>query len=348
MTTEVREITPEDEASYRRFVEGHPHALVYHTRDHQRFLERLLGCRDATLVAVESDRVVGALPAVRTEGPIGYEYNSLPFFGTPGGALAYDRDIRTRLGRAFIERSRAESSLGGTLIENPLGRWDELEAEADFLDDRISMFTPLSRQDDRDEAFDAIMSKIDSSARRNVRKARKEGVAWSVENGSDGFAVLRDLHHEAMAAIGGTTRPASFFELVPECFEPGEQYELLVARHEDRPIAALLVFFQHLVAEYYMPTVDRDHGDLQGGPFLILQAMTRASLRGQQWFNWGGTWRGQKGLRRFKSKFGAVEGTYRYFCFLRSPASLPEKETLQEEYPYFYVLPYSELEEESE
>lgn len=343
---DVREYQPEDESSYRRLVEGHPHALLYHSRDHQLFLERLLDCEDATLVAVNANRVLGILPAVRKDGPEGYEYNSLPFFGTPGGALAYDKEVRARLGQAFIERSRAENRLGGTIIENPLGRWDELEEEADFLDDRISMFTPLSRRDDRQEAFDAIMSKIDSSARRNVRKARKEGVSWSVENGSEGFAVLQDLHLKAMDAIDGTPRPSRFFELVAECFEPGEQYELLVARHEDRPIAALLVFFHNLVAEYYMPSVDRDYGDLQGGPFLILQAMTRASLRGQQWFNWGGTWRSQEGLRRFKSKFGAVEGVYRYFCFLRERTSLPEKEMIEQEYSHFYVLPYDELEDE--
>jgi lipid II:glycine glycyltransferase (peptidoglycan interpeptide bridge formation enzyme) len=85
-----------------------------------------------------------------------------------------------------------------------------------------------------------------------------------------------------------------------------------------------------------------EYKDQQALSALVLHAMAEAVVEGREFWNWGGTWRSQEGVYRFKNRFGAIDKTYRYFFRLLQP-SLSEMSgsTARQEFPYFYTHRYT-------
>ena len=77
-----------------------------------------------------------------------------------------------------------------------------------------------------------------------------------------------------------------------------------IAEYENKVIAALLVFLYNQPAEYYTPVILNEYRPLQPMSGLIYQAMQEAITCGMKWWNWGGTWKSQDGVYRFKKSWG--------------------------------------------
>ena len=74
-------------------------------------------------------------------------------------------------------------------------------------------------------------------------------------------------------------------------------------------------------------------------------AMADAAARGFKRSNWGGTWKSQEGVFRFKRKWGARARPYDYFIQLNDESlgrSTPAQ--LRERFGHFYVVPFDTLE----
>lgn len=113
-------------------------------------------------------------------------------------------------------------------------------------------------------------------------------------------------------------------------------------------IAALLVFYYNRTAEYYMPVISAEHRPLQPLSLILEVALLEAQGRGCRWWNWGGTWQSQEGVYRFKNKWGATVGTYRYYTQLNHEPLLKwSSGRILEAFPGFYVVPFSALERPS-
>ena len=120
-----------------------------------------------------------------------------------------------------------------------------------FEDYRVGQFTPLSK------ACGDVMSSIDGSARRNVKKATSSGV--SVERNASQTDRLREMHQANISAIGGMPKADAFFDLIPKYFREREDYDLYVARKDGVTIAGLLVFYFNRTVEYFMPATDIEY-----------------------------------------------------------------------------------------
>ena len=73
--------------------------------------------------------------------------------------------------------------------------------------------------------------------------------------------------------------------------------------------------------------------------------MQDAIDEGYQNWNWGGTWKTQKGVYDFKKKWGASDKKYFYFTKIINKDIIklsPDK--LMNNYPNFYTLPFEKLE----
>ncbi|MCH8335197.1 MAG: hypothetical protein IIC61_04810, partial [Proteobacteria bacterium] len=63
-----------------------------------------------------------------------------------------------------------------------------------------------------------------------VNVAQRLEVAVEIDNGAMG--ILQELHQTAMLEMGGTAKQDAFFELVPQLFLPGDEYNVYIARYE--------------------------------------------------------------------------------------------------------------------
>lgn len=335
MALEVLDLDAAWRERYDAFCASRPEAFLYHGWKYRLFLEALLGCRARYLGAVEGGRLRAVLPLMEKAGPFGAVLNSLPFFGSYGGVLAADEAAGEALWRAYGERARAPGVAAATVIASPLHP-SAPPLACDMEDERIGQLTELPRGADAQASLLALMA---ATARRNLRAAQRAGITVEVDN--DALGELRVIHEENMQAIGGRTKPAAFFTLLPRHFVPDTDYRLYVGRLHGEVVSALLVFYFGGIVEYYMPATRLSHRAEQPSALLLWQAMSDAARLGFRLWNWGGTWKSQEGVLRFKRKWGAQDVPYRYYTVLRDNRlqAVPPAE-LMRHYDYFYVLPF--------
>jgi hypothetical protein len=334
---QVDALAPSESDAWDDFLRSTPAGLIYHSTRYRDLLVDHLGCEAEYLVARDGDRITGVLPVMWAESEGRRVANSLPFYGSHGGPLASDAEAEAALVEAWNERATDSSTTGATLIANPFLD-HEPSVSHDLVDERISQVTPLPAGADAE----AVMALIDSSARRNARKAERAGIA--VESDPSAWSDLHEIHAENMSAIGGLAKERSFFEAVPRHLRPGEDFDIWVARLDGRTISALLVMHFGETTEYYTPATRHENRSDQPLALILVEAMVNAAKRGSRMWNWGGTWTSQDGVYRFKHKWGAEDGRYRYFTQVNDRSILKSSpEELLERFPHFFVVPFSAL-----
>src|SRR4051794_50289 len=164
----VEPLTPAREDAWRAFLATRPAALAYQSLPYRDLLLEHLGCRAEYLLALdEAGQVRAVLPLMWHDGVL----NSLPYYGSIGGIQGDDASAVAALAEAWKERACAEGTRAATLVTNPLDAGPELVHN--HTDERIGQLTPLPA----DATQEALLALIDSSARRNVRKAVRLGIS---------------------------------------------------------------------------------------------------------------------------------------------------------------------------
>jgi hypothetical protein len=358
MTLAIERLTPRRETDYVELLRSVPGALVFQTLHYRDFLATILeNSEDRYLLAVDGDRVVGALPCfLKKNAKHGNVLNSLPFYGSNGGVLVAPScpdapAVRRALLHAFQDVAKAESVVASTIVSSPLDPQEELYRETtgfNLTDERIGQITPLPRvgKDTSDAAVaDALMAVYHTKTRNIVRKGLLSGAIVSHDDSLESMQALAKIHDDNMRAIGGTSKPWAVFEAVREAFEYDVDYRVYSARLDGRTISALLVFFHNDACDYYTPATIAEFRGQQPGSLLIYRAMHDAVRRGCAHWNWGGTWLTQKGVYDFKSKWGTRDWTYRYYVreYPHSELRGLDRATILREYPYYYTVPFDVL-----
>ena len=101
--------------------------------------------------------------------------------------------------------------------------------------------------------------------------------------------------------------------------------------------SALLTLEHESTVEYFTPVVKPEFKESQVLSGLIFNVMLDKFQKGFCNWNWGGTWKSQLGVHRFKSRFGAVDRPYRYFNWTNSQVAKRSPEELLNEYPYWFT-----------
>jgi hypothetical protein len=336
---EIKEFEPSMTAEYEEFIQGFPGGLFYYSSRYRAFLVDLLNCDERYLLAMKDGSIEGVLPLMYIDGPDGKVYNSLPYYGSHGGILSHNPEAIEVLSCAYNKIATCDGTASSIIVSNLFQDADGQSVESTLEDFRIGQFTDISYQDD---ARSELMGRIDSSARRNVKRAIANGV--TVRRDCSCFGSIMHLHQENISSIGGTPKSARFFDLVPQHFKPERDYDLYVAEKDGALIACLLLFYYNNVVEYFTPAIDAEYRPDQPLALIIMTAMTEAAERGFRIWNWGGTWESQTGVHRFKKKWAAEERNYKYHIYLNNRKILERsKSEILENYPNFYVLPFSEL-----
>jgi hypothetical protein len=332
----VETLEPSESEAWDAFLRDCDGGLVYYSSPYRDVLLDELGCEAEYLVARDGDEILGALPTMWSESDGGRVLNSLPFYGSHGAPLAKSPEAERALIDAWEERASDSRTLAATMVANPFRTGDAIEPAHDFTDERIAQVTSLGPDPEQ------LMSVYSKNGRRDVRRAERRGV--TVERDPERLADVARLHGENIRSIGGIPKTEGFFASLARHFEPDEGYDVWIAKLGDEMVAGLLVLYFSGVAEYFTPAVDPEHRADEPMAQVLHHAMTHAGSRGFDQWNWGGTWSSQDGVYRFKRKWGASDGSYRYFVRVNDRAILEATpEQLLERFPHFYVAPFSAL-----
>jgi hypothetical protein len=321
---------------YEDFLNSSNTSLLYYSLKYKMFLEELLNCKSRYLLALEKDKIIGVLPLMEKNGAFGKVINSLPFYGSNGGALSNDLSVRTALYKSLDNIVADESISAATVVTHPLLQPKDNPIKYDFIDERIGQWTPLKTTEVES------MTIFDSSTRRNIRKAMKSDIKIKIDNNAWQF--LEETHLDNMKAIGGNAKGHDFFVMAQKHFNAGEDYNIYIAELDNKPVAAILLFYYNKTVEYFTPVTIDSAKNLQPTALIIRTAMVDAAKKGFTWWNWGGTWKSQDGVYRFKKKWGAQDFPYKYFTKLNNQDILEQSaDTLLKEYPDFFVVPFDVL-----
>jgi len=343
-------------SSWDHILEREPSSLLFQSAKWTDLLMAYLpDVEDFSLLAFFDGQLVGALPfLVSGKGPLGRVANSSPYYGSHGGFIiessltGADADsVRNALFVAWKEQSAALGLAGYTIVEPLEGAmqnqfWEKLDW--DVLDQRTGFITPLADDNSRQNPEQAMMQRLHSKTRNMVRKGRKSVSDIKREETGTAYQFLQKTHEDNMNVMGGAAKEPRFFELARKYLDT----RTYLAYVDQEPVAGLFLVRHNKVLEYFTPAVKSEFRSTQALSALIFQAMIDGVNEDILYWNWGGCWPSQTSLAQFKRRWGSKDKEYRYFVKLNQP--LEDWQNLAapgitKAYPYFYVLPFSMLEQ---
>ncbi|MGD0780431.1 MAG: GNAT family N-acetyltransferase [Dehalococcoidales bacterium] len=351
---QIKLLKPEREDEYTRLILSDERSLFNSSLKFRELLRRVTGASDYYLIALEGGKIVGALPAfLKLNAKYGNVLNSLPWYGSNPGIVVDSsnpdrQQVKINLLNAFHELAQEKQAVTSTIITRPFEVDQELYqkyTKYNYLDSRIGMMTPLPEFGENIDAD--LMSIIHSKTRNLVRKAQKSGMKFYHDNSQEALRFLADTHYKNMVEVGAPPKESELFETLAAILNYDKDYRIYIAELDGVKTAALLLTYFNKTVGYFTPAIVEEYRSYQPLNLLIFNAMKDAAEKGFRYWNWGGTTLpSQEGVYHFKKRWGSQECTYYYY--VRSYGNIDHllaasKETLLSEYPYFYVLPFSQL-----
>lgn len=329
----------EHKQDYLKFIQDND-TMFYHTLKYQEFVAKLLECEIEHILAYENKELVGAIPILSKSVMEGKVINSLPYYGSNGSVIARDESTKEKLIKAYNAYSKSKEVISSTIINTPLN--NTFQFEHNLKDYRIGQITEIpSHSNSFEEDFFEV---IDSSTRRNIRKARKSNIYIQIDNSVQSVEELFKMHYQNMKDMGGNAKSKSFFENILNSFKPGKDFNIYTALVEDKVVATLLLFYHKEYVEYFTPCTLNEYRNIQPMAEVLYKAFEDAARNNFRYWNWGGTWKSQEGVYKFKSKWGAKDYRYDYYTQLNNVDLLNKtKEDLLAMAGGFYICPFDAL-----
>ena len=352
MRTEI--LTEDREAEYSQLILRDERALFNSSLKFRELLRQVTGATDYYLIALEDNEIVGALPAfLKSNNSYGSVLNSLPWYGSNPGitvdpSYPDQQQVKISLLNAFAELAQEKKAATSTIITRPFEPDLDLyrvHTKYNLLDSRIGMLTPLPEFSDTIDSD--LMAIIHSKTRNLIRKAQKSGARFYHDSSPEARHFLADVHRRNMEAVGAPPKDIELFNRLAKICSYDEDYRIYIAELDGVKIAALLLTYFSRTVSYFTPAIVADYRSYQPLNLLIFNAMKDAAEKGFRYWNWGGTTLpSQQSVYHFKKRWGSEECEYYYYTRAYGDIAhllFSNKETLLKEYPYFYVLPFSEL-----
>lgn len=340
----------ERQKEYEELLLSNFSTLFYQSLNFHDLLKEHLACLSIYFVWENDKKYVATISFLyKTSEIYGTVVNSLPYYGSNGSFVFEStlrpqekESIRNEFKTAFLNFINENKVVLSTIITNPFenedNEWIKKNISHDFFDSRIGQITPLPSFSENIE--NDLMNIFADPRPRNIRRAKKAGISIKTEHNKEALQFLYDTHKKNIESVGGKAKKESFFQLIPNFFNE-TQFSLYLAYKENKPIAALLLFYFNKTVEYYTPATEHDFRNDQPSSLLIYQAMIDASKRGFKYWNWGGTWKTQHGVYDFKKKWGAQDKEYFYYTTIHNKEIMNYHiQELSRAFPNFFLYPY--------
>jgi len=345
----LNEISPEIRKDYNKCLLSRQETLVYQSLPYHDLLKEHLGCKSVYFTCWNNSDLLATLPFLYKEDKkLGVVLNSLPYYGSNGSFVfnaslteSNKKNIAADLIKAFTSFAAFLNASAYTIITNPLTEddWANTGLKYEFTDYRIGQITMLPPHGNHLE--EKLMEIFSDPRPRNIRRAKTAGITTEVRYDTEALSFLHQIHRETIEGIGGKAKRKEFFEMIPKFLKPGE-YAVYIACKEKTPVAGLLLFYFNKTIEYYTPATVQGFRNDQPSALLIFEAMKDGIKRGFQVWNWGGTWKSQRGVYDFKKRWGAVDFKYNYYTKVMNKELLQiNQDDLVNAFHGFYLFPFN-------
>jgi len=341
MRTEI--VDELDYDAYENFIKESNDSTFYHSIKHLQFLNQILQLSPEFVVARNENEIIGVMPFFSKKSSGGVVVNSLPFFGSYGGLVSKSIEAEKSILEYMNNYNKENDILSSVIIVSPFVKRNELYQQNyvhNLKENRLAQCLTISEKSES-----LLWECFEQRVRRAIRKSIKYGVKLrKLKPNETDMKNFYDMHKRDMESKNGKPKPPEFFKSLRENFAYGNDYEIFAASINDTDIAYLLVFYYGQFTEYYMPAYDAELKNLQATSLLIWESIKESIKRKSFYYNFGGTWKNQNELYLYKRGWSATDFPYVYYIY--GDISRAREIGLQEiknQYPYFYVFPYEEI-----
>jgi len=305
-TDRARVVRSLDEARWAAFVERHPHGTVFHTPQMHRAFSETARHRPDLLAEVDGGGEIQALFTPVTIATLGGPLRSITgrvvAFAGPLAVDGHDGEAAVQRLLTTFRRTVPRSALFVEIrhIFDPGPNRRALAAAGFTLEPHLNFFVDLTA------STDVLWGRLTQSTRRNVTKARREGVtiveATDEAQIAEGYAVLEDVYRRIQVPLPDR----SLFDAAARSLGTNGSYRMLLARAEGRTIGVLTLLGANGLITYWYTGTLREYARLRAGDLLVWHAIEAGHHEGYRTMDFGGA--GQPdvpyGVRDFKAKFG--------------------------------------------
>jgi FemAB-related protein (PEP-CTERM system-associated) len=217
------------EAEWQTYIEGAPHASLYHALEWREVLQRAFGHRSWYLMAQDNGRTRGVLPLVEMKSSLfGHFFVSLPFLDY-GGILADTPECEAALATAAADLA-AKRGAHHIELRQSFAAARCAEAGWKLRQHKAALVIPLNVD------LDTRWAGLSSRLRGKVRKAEKSGATFSIGTAEelDDFYRVFGLN---MRDLGTPVYSPAFFENV---LRFAKDATVLLVRREGCPAAGAI------------------------------------------------------------------------------------------------------------
>jgi serine/alanine adding enzyme len=306
-------------ADWNNLVGTSEFASAYHLWEWGEALSQTYGYKKHYLVNKRANEVVGIFPLVHVKSMLfGNRLISLPFCeyggillrsGLNSGEVSSITkvllDATTKLARTigaeYIE-IREPFNLGAHFQAGGYGEYNE------YVTFKIDL-TKGTKQ---------LWSDLEKKTRNAVRKAAKSAVQVEVLTKSEQLKSYYELYLQTQKRLGSPPHCYELFRNLFDLFSPSGKLRMILARHQDKPIAGIIIFSHGDKIFWWNNVSDVKHRNLNPTNLLLWNALEWGAEKGYHVMDMGRT-RKDTTIYDFKSGWGGQETTLRdYICFLNS------------------------------
>ncbi len=306
----IRPACVADDEALERFVQAQPHGTLFHRPAWRRAVEQSFGHQGRDLIALQGERVVGALPLMLCRGLLGRQHLVSAPYGVYGGPLAIDDEVRAQLVSKALGLAQAERV--GRL---ELRSREPLELPGLQPSDMYVTFCKALPEDPAE-----VVKGMKKDERRLVRRAR-DTHGLELCEGNWFVSDLARLFLESKQRLGSPGLPIAWFEAL--LHELGDDVVVHGVRRGSQLIAVSMCFIDGGdLRMYYIGTTPDANRAYSATSFLIAELQEWAIERGLTCFDLGRS-RRDAGAVKFKRNQGFEAADLHYAYGLIRSKHLP-------------------------
>lgn len=322
MSANIVRTLPED--AWRAFVAANPAGNIFHTPEMSRVFERAAGYQPQLWAAVDAEGRPLALLAPAEIAVLGGPLRRLTTRAVAYGSVlvapgAAGREALTPLLAAYRRAAGRRALFTELRNLSDMTEWrPALEAGGFIYEGHLNFLIDLARP------AGVVWQGIRDNARRNIKKAQREGV--TVEEVTEpaqvpvAYEILQNVYRRLQVPLADR----SLFEAAFEILQPRGMFKIMLAQVAGQPAGVMTLLLHQGTIIYWYTGVDKAFSAHRANDLLVWWALEWGSRNGYRTFDFGGGGKPDEeyGVRDFKAKFGGELVNFgRYQCVHR-PALL--------------------------
>lgn len=311
-------LTEEYHKKWNEYIQRNEKSTVFHTIEWKNIIQKVYKFQPFYFLAIENDKVKGILCSFLTKGIFGKKIVSTPF-NFYNQTLFDDKETGKNLIEHLTTIGKKEKI---KYIElKTLEKFDsKLVSQLNMKESEHYFISNLELISDPEEKYYPRLRKNLRTLKRNAETENIKIRKLKDENDLRQFYdILMRLYRDKHNMI---PQPYAFFYRMCKLFD--KNFQLLVAEHNGKVIAGMVLLFFKKQVVYAYGASSQDYTRFSPGTLLVDEAIRRTSKMGCTKMDFGVTSAHQENLLNYKSNWGAEPSKLPYYYILIKSDKIPE------------------------